>query len=209
MTGFHGVACDDTRDSYDIMSHKHDGPFFTGTLLKLHTQRPESDDFNVLQAQINSKNVTTLRGDRLIDHQGYVQVSHGVAIGMSYGPIGITNEKTNEMQWRSHANLRSNVNGPSDAQTHGPALPHHLVTYFNHQQVFAVSAEGGLTAQGGVSAGNGSFVVSPLGTYRTLQTLPSAPMPPCHMAPCQHNHQPSYTCSKHIANLSEPCRNLA
>ena len=152
------------------MAHKHDGPFFTGTLLKLHTQRPESGEFNVLQAQINNKNVTTLRGDRLLDHQGYVQVSQGVAIGMTYEPtneVRVTNEINKEQQWRNLANLRSNVNGPQagDTQT---ALPHHLVAYFNHQQVFELSAEGGLSAQGGMSAANGSFVVSPLGTQHRI-----------------------------------------
>ena len=161
------------------MSHKHDGPFFTGTLLKLHTHRTESGEYNVLQAQINNKNVTTLRGDRLLDHQGYVQVSQGVAIGMSYEPTGALNEKNNEInevQWRNTANLRSNINGPSDAQTPGPALPHHIVTYYNHQRVFMLTAEGGVMAQGGMSAGNGAFMVSPLGATTVHNLSVSASM---------------------------------
>ena len=158
------------------MSHKHDGPFFTGTLLKLHTQRPEAIEFNVLQAQINNRNVTTLRGDRLLDHHGYVQVSQGVAIGMNYDPLFLLNGATgvtgigsgagvtNEMQWRNMVNLRSNINVPEDTQTtHGPTPPHHLVTYLNHRPVFVLSAEGGVTAQGRLSAANGTFVVSPQG----------------------------------------------
>jgi hypothetical protein len=59
----------------------HDGPFFTGTLLKLHNMRSEGADFNVLQAQIDGRNVTTLRGDRLLTHLGRAEVQGALMVG--------------------------------------------------------------------------------------------------------------------------------
>ena len=151
--------------------------------------------------------MTTLRGDRLLDHKGYVQVSEGVAIGMSYDPTGVlhgqnngqNNEKNsemNEIQWRNAANLRSNINGPTDAPTPGlgTVLPHHVVGYYNHQRVFVLSAEGGVMAKGGMSAGNGTFTVSPLGMYR-------ATLPTCHLLCTLPSTHPATQTSCHSVNL--------
>jgi hypothetical protein len=43
-------------------------------LLKLNIVRDENKAFNVFQAQIEGKNVTTIRGDRFLHHQGDVAV---------------------------------------------------------------------------------------------------------------------------------------
>ena len=57
-----GPACDDTKDSDDIVKHFHDGPFFTGSLLKLEVETKPSEAFNLFQTKLNGENVTTITG---------------------------------------------------------------------------------------------------------------------------------------------------
>lgn len=79
--GFKGIACEDMSDSTDINSTTHNGPFFTATLHKLNVIRTESSDFNIFQAQVSGENVTTIRGDRLMEHTGKVKVKGPLAVG--------------------------------------------------------------------------------------------------------------------------------
>ena len=74
--GFYGLACDDTTDATDHHVFEHDGPFFTGTVLKSVGIRSPSAEFNVFQAGISSsstadiKPYTTVRGDGTLVHSG-------------------------------------------------------------------------------------------------------------------------------------------
>lgn len=61
--------------------YDHEGPYFTGTLLKLSAHRDVSPDFNVFQTLINGENVTTLRGDKLLHHDGDVSVRGNLLLG--------------------------------------------------------------------------------------------------------------------------------
>lgn len=61
--------------------YSHDGPFFTGTLMKLSASRNRAKSFNVLQVQIDGENATTIRGDGLLSHYGNVAISGGMLLG--------------------------------------------------------------------------------------------------------------------------------
>ena len=95
----------------------HNGPFFTGTMLKIHADRISGDEFYVLQvgeatcclslvaipkfyssfmmcypllcrlaagsqALVNSKPVTTLRGDGLLSHAADMAIGGSLAIAV-------------------------------------------------------------------------------------------------------------------------------
>jgi hypothetical protein len=82
--GFKGETCSDTRDADDIQRYSHVGPFFTGTLLKTEVLRDASAQFNLFQARISGRNVTTIRGDSELVHSGAVVVREGPLV--VYGP---------------------------------------------------------------------------------------------------------------------------
>lgn len=69
----------------------HDGPFFTATVLKTAATRPLSDEFNFFQIthaqdKFNEQApVTTVRGDKLLSHNGNAEVAGSVEI---VGPTG-------------------------------------------------------------------------------------------------------------------------
>jgi hypothetical protein len=74
--GFHGVACHDTTDAEDQFAAVHDGPFFTGTVIRGLAVRKPSSDFNLLElgytTDITESNisVTTIAGDGSFVHRG-------------------------------------------------------------------------------------------------------------------------------------------
>ncbi len=59
----------------------HDGPFFTGTLQKLILTRDESPAFNLLQLVLNGQNITTVQGDRSLEHNGNMQLHGRISVG--------------------------------------------------------------------------------------------------------------------------------
>ncbi len=98
--GFHGIACDDITDDNDIQSHVHDGPFFTGTVLRVAAEREISPQFNLFATHIlddktpaflpgnkfNNKNlVTAIKGDRTFLHNGNMTIRGSTGISVPYG----------------------------------------------------------------------------------------------------------------------------
>lgn len=79
--GFKGDACDDMRDAEDIVKHTHDGPFFTGSLLRLDMDREPSEVFALFSARLKGQNVTTITGDSRLVHEGEAVVRGGLALG--------------------------------------------------------------------------------------------------------------------------------
>ncbi len=63
------------------MTHSHDGPFFTATLMKLNVMRDESPAFNLFQAQLSGVNVTTITGDRRLVQSGDAAVEGSLRVG--------------------------------------------------------------------------------------------------------------------------------
>mmetsp|Transcript_5086 Transcript_5086/g.7776 ORF Transcript_5086/g.7776 Transcript_5086/m.7776 type:complete len:1957 (-) Transcript_5086:199-6069(-) len=92
--GFHGPACDDTTDTKDDTVVTHDGPFFTGTVLKAVAVRSYSEKFNFFQAALSysegdlQRPVTTIRGDKKFIHNGDMGVTG--AVGMELPAKGST-----------------------------------------------------------------------------------------------------------------------
>lgn len=66
-----------------MVVHEHDGPFFTGTLLKLNAIRNPSSEFNIFQVQLNKHNITTIHGDKLFEHRGDMKVHGNVMVNSS------------------------------------------------------------------------------------------------------------------------------
>lgn len=61
--GFHGPACQDITDQGDIVHHAHDGPFFTGKLLRLTADRNSHSNYHLFWAENKDTNITSIRGD--------------------------------------------------------------------------------------------------------------------------------------------------
>ena len=79
------------------MVHRHDGPFFTGSVLRIAVERKvafivlllaeavlmcrslsqESSEFNIFHSSLNRKNITTINGEGLLTHRGDVEVHDG------------------------------------------------------------------------------------------------------------------------------------
>lgn len=72
--GFYGPACSDTTDDKDKVVHEHDGPFYSGTTVKINNLRSPSAEFNFLQMKLDKNAVTTFRGDGHLQHNGNVSV---------------------------------------------------------------------------------------------------------------------------------------
>lgn len=63
-------------------------------MVKINAQRTPSEVFNLFQAQLDGANVTTIRGDRLLQHKGDVHVLGGLEVqqaGAGVGSAVITN----------------------------------------------------------------------------------------------------------------------
>jgi GTPase SAR1 family protein len=58
--GYNGPACDDTSDHEDRHVFDHDGPFFSGSLMKVNAKRFSAPEFNLFQAVVNGENLTTI-----------------------------------------------------------------------------------------------------------------------------------------------------
>ena len=107
--GYHGTLCDDTADREDKNIFFHDGPFYTGNLMKVHAERSLSHEFSLLNAVINDVNITTIRGDGALIHTKDFFTKQSISIG--YIPDNKDNEvfPTNAMLNHNKNNLKTNV----------------------------------------------------------------------------------------------------
>lgn len=84
--GFYGVACSDTTDDKDELVAAHDGPYFTGTVLKAIAYRTADDSFNLFKAAVAhdvsdvEKVVTTISGASVLHHRGSARIDGLTAI---------------------------------------------------------------------------------------------------------------------------------
>ena len=136
--GFKGLACDDITDDRDIVSHDHDGPFFTGSLMHLNVQRESSKEFNLLSAGINNRNVTIIRGDRRMIHSGDAFVEGSiVASNIQHARMDVD---------LGDSNFLSIIEGRST---------NHFQAVYNNDDVMTVSYDGSIVAKGSLSVNNG------------------------------------------------------
>ncbi len=131
--GFHGLACDDTADNDDIFTRFHDGPFFTGSIVKLVATKARSTDFSYLRIMNGANNalvnVTTIQGDgRFI----------------------------NEAEIESRSGFLSDI--PLKGSSKSRATSAHFRAVLGGQEVFTVSADGDLVTSGPILAANNTFL---------------------------------------------------
>eukprot|EP01038_Epipyxis_sp_PR26KG_P008919 gene8919-12027_t len=152
--GFKGIACNDTRDNEDIITHTHDGPFFTANIMKIHAERVESDEFNLLQMQINHSNVTTITGDRRLIHSGDLSVTNGGSIAVS---MVDWKSSSSEQFIAKPANYRSHISvvDPFASSSHY----HILATRNSRDLSYSLDANGNSIQTGNIIAANNTFSV--------------------------------------------------
>lgn len=82
-TGYNGINCADTKDDEDKIIYGTDVhlPNFKGNLLELKVERDMSPDFNILSSSILRDNITTIRGDGLLEHNYNLVVDNEVIVG--------------------------------------------------------------------------------------------------------------------------------
>jgi hypothetical protein len=83
--GFNGVNCEDIKDDEDLFVYGTDAPLpnFKGNLLELNVRRDMSSDFNILSASTRGENITTIRGDGILEHNYNLAVDSEIAVGGS------------------------------------------------------------------------------------------------------------------------------
>ena len=71
--GWKGVACDDNSDAADHTFLYADGPFFTGSVLRMRSHRSPSSEFDLMRAETGDGSLPYLTLDGVGDmtlHQG-------------------------------------------------------------------------------------------------------------------------------------------
>ena len=90
--GYHGAACDDTTDRADQHVFHYNGPYFTGSLVKLNSHRNSSDEFNIFAATLNGGNVTVIGGDKVLTHYHDMVVKGDMITTSSFQVASTSNE---------------------------------------------------------------------------------------------------------------------
>lgn len=158
--GFHGLACEDTADSMDVIYHLHDGPYFTGTMLKAKVLRSASPDFNLFQlARADEMGtpqdaITTVRGDGLLTHEGPIHATGSMAISARF-PL-----RTEEQQALNALSLDGTLIPDLQKKRHsfqeastllhtaaGTSHQYHIRSQHDGSDVFSVAGNGKLAAQ--------------------------------------------------------------
>ena len=78
--GWNGEACDDNTDSSDVINHKAEGPFFTGTVMRMDASRDLSGTFDFLRATTSygRKDILQVSGNgNLTMHEGDLRLKNG------------------------------------------------------------------------------------------------------------------------------------
>jgi hypothetical protein len=181
--GFYGAACDDTMDAGDHHLFEHDGPYFTGTVMKSVAYRSPSSDFNVFVAGVAETPVhelhayTTVRGDGTLIHSG-----GNVVVEQGSVTIGATNPTTlSLLDLNFNTDTGSSVKPWKDMNgtliKGNTVLPGQFhMQLFNSEtpidsekqtfldsagsfSVFNITAQGDLSTSGNLCASNRTFVV--------------------------------------------------
>ena len=82
-------------DETDRIVHSHDGPFFTGTVVKASITRSPSSEFNLFQTRINEDDVTTLRGDGVLVHNGNASIVGTMSL-VHAGNVGLLSSTSSD-----------------------------------------------------------------------------------------------------------------
>ena len=176
--GFYGMACDDTADTSDHHVFEHDGPYFTGTVVKSVAYRTRSKEFNVFQAGVASSNMAdidpflTVRGDgQLVHSGGDVLVDGGKVIVQGEG---VTLDSLLDLSFAGSSGVDADSSADSNinatlirGSTSQPGQFHmqlfHTETPINAEKhtlsVLNISALGDLATSGNLCAANRTFVV--------------------------------------------------
>ena len=133
--------------------YNHDGPFFTGTLMKLSASRKRAEIFNLFQIQIDGENATTIRGDGLLSHFGPMAVSGATVFG---GVLGDSSTATSaSVQLRLTSSERDN----------------HLEAHTDSALVFQLNSKGDITSKGKLNLANGTFRIEDEGAIMLDATI--------------------------------------
>ncbi len=129
MRGYHGLACTDIDDSKNIWEKSHDGPFFTGSLVQLHVNREQSNEFNYLHILDRDLNdVTTIQGDGRFTQYGEVESKEGYI---------------------------SNINEDGMSRL---ALSSHFVGMYAGEEMISINAGGDIITQGSLLIANNTLM---------------------------------------------------
>lgn len=69
------------KNVQDRAVHEHNGPFFMGSILRLHADRSRSEEYSMLKVQIGGETVTSIRGDGFLNHTGPSQIGGTLYVG--------------------------------------------------------------------------------------------------------------------------------
>lgn len=171
--GFYGPACDDTADTADHHVFEHDGPYFTGTVMKSVAYRSRSDEFNVFQAGVASSSAQemqvylTVRGDGQLTHSGGDVLVDGGKVsvqGLDPNQDSLLDLAFDGGAWKDSNSNATLIKGSTvlSGQFHMQLFNTETPSDAEEQQTFSVlniSAQGDLSTSGNLCAANRTFVV--------------------------------------------------
>ena len=171
--GFYGPACTDTTDSKDRHSFTHDGPFFSGSVVRVAAHRLESNEFSLFSAHIapppspsspvdidkyiyeNTSLVTAITGGRELIHNGDMSLYGSAQMFIPHG--GTTNVLT--LNYGILAGISGSSSSSSSSRNDGP---YHIQALSYDNDVFTVDLHGAVTANS-LNIGNDTLIAEPNG----------------------------------------------
>jgi hypothetical protein len=150
--GYNGPACDDTSDHEDRHVFDHDGPFFSGSLMKVNAKRFSAPEFNLFQAVVNGENLTTIRGDGQLIHSGDMYIGKRLLLGTGIDNLASQSEEValagynrGEEILRVDSKGRLKLSGGIEAGTKHVSVVQFHLKYFHDGDMICI--------------GNGTFAV--------------------------------------------------
>ena len=166
ILGFYGPACTDTTDSKDRHAFTHDGPFFTGSMMRVAAQRTESPEFALFSAHVvppsstsivdkvnhqydDVSAVTVITGDRKLTHNGQMSVHGTTDLSIPHGSTGSILSLNYGKYVASSGKTDMRIEDSNTASYHLQAVSY-------NEDVFTVDLNGAISAKA-LNIGNSSL----------------------------------------------------
>ena len=179
ILGFYGPACTDTTDSKDRHAFTHDGPFFTGSMMRVAAQRTESPEFALFSAHVvppsstsivdkvnhqydDVSAVTVITGDRKLTHNGQMSVHGTTDLSIPHGSTGSILSLNYGKYVASSGKTDMRIEDSNTASYHLQAVSY-------NEDVFTVDLNGAISAKA-LNIGNSSLTADSNGLVAAFES---------------------------------------
>ncbi len=176
-SGYRGKACSDVKDADDLFTQIADGPFFTGSVMKVKALREASNDFNYFSVEGSQGTVTTITGTGDMLHRGGIS-STGLETAINgYGRDHITSTTKGETVFSVSSGGDMEIEGSLLAANASFLASKNGITADNLMLQRDLFVEGEASLNHGLKVGGSSSISRNLlvgAAYRTSEDTPQA-----------------------------------